>query len=55
MYKYIVNANADVRQYHEVILKAIENNGVFDDDYADIFKLTKCPEWSACEYSLYFI
>lgn len=55
-YAYGVNvtANVDVSPYHAVIMAAIKNGGVFDEDFADIFKLTKTPEGSACEYILTF-
>ena len=53
-YTYAVNANADVAAYHSVIMEAIANGGEFNEDFADIFKLTKTPEGSAAEYILTF-
>ena len=54
MAPYMSNANADVSKFHSVIMAAIKNGGVFDEDFADIFKLTKTPEGSAVEYVLDF-
>jgi hypothetical protein len=54
IYAYIVNANADVNCFHSVIMEAIANGGKFDEDYDDIFVLTKNPEGSAAEYALTF-
>ncbi len=55
-YAYGVNlpGATDVREFHEVIMAAIANGGVFGEDFADVFKLTKTPEGSACEYILTF-
>lgn len=44
----------DIRPIHSVIMEAIRNNGVFDEDYADIFKLTKTPKGSAVDWVLDF-
>lgn len=54
-YDYINNTNADVREFHSVILAAIANGGKFDENYSDIFSLTKNPDESAAEYSLDFV
>lgn len=54
MTAYMNNANADVSKFHSVIMDAIKNGGVFDEDFADIFTLTKTPEGSAVEYVLDF-
>jgi hypothetical protein len=51
-YLYINNTNQDVRAFHSVIVEAIENGGVFGEDYADIFQLRKTPEGSRCEWVL---
>ena len=53
-YLYLVNANADVSAYHSVIVEACNNGGVFSEDFADIFTLTKTPEGSAAAYVLDF-
>lgn len=45
----------DVRDFHPVIMEAIESGGKFGEDYADIFKLTKTPEGSAVDYVLDFV
>ena len=50
-----LDVSIDVTAYHDVIMKAIKNDGVFDDDFADIFVLTKTPTGSACEYMLDFV
>ena len=55
MIAYMNNTNQDVTKFHSVIMKAIANGGVFDEDFADIFKLVKTPEGSAAEYVLYFV
>lgn len=51
---YAINAKADLRDYHKVIVAAIANNGEFGEDFADIFKLTKTPEGSFAEWILDF-
>ncbi len=38
---YINNTAQDVRPYHAAIMAAIEANGVFTEDFADIFVLTR--------------
>lgn len=53
-YEYIDNTGADTRDFHGKIMDAINNSGKFDEDLADIFVLTKCPEGSRCKYSLNF-
>ncbi len=55
-YPYCNNCNTGsfITNFHEVIMAAIANGGVFDEDYADIFVLTKTPEGSRCEYVLNF-
>lgn len=55
-YAYAVNVPGatDVSKFHAVIMEAIANGGEFDEDFADIFKLTKTPEGSAAEYVLTF-
>ena len=51
-YRYCNNTNQDVRVFHQVIVAAIENDGVFGEDYADVFKLRKNPEGSYCAWVL---
>lgn len=51
---YIDNTGADTREFHAVIAEACRNGGEFGEDYADIFTLTRCPEGSACAWSLDF-
>jgi len=55
-YVYAVNVTGatDVSKFHAVIMEAIANGGEFNEDFADIFKLTKTPEGSAAEYILTF-
>lgn len=55
MIAYMNNATADVSKYHSVIMDAIKNGGVFNEDFADIFKLIKTPEGSAVKYVLDFV
>jgi hypothetical protein len=51
-YLYVNNTNQDVRAFHSVIVEAIENDGVFGEDYVDIFKLRKTPAGSRFEWVL---
>lgn len=51
---YMNNTGSDVRLVHSKIIEAIANGGVFGEDLADIFTLTKTPEGSAVEYALNF-
>lgn len=51
---YIDNTCSDTRMFHNAIMEAIKNGGVFNDDLSDIFKLVKTPEGSAAEYRLEF-
>ena len=53
-YAYIDNTGKDTREFHHVIVAAIANGGKFDEDFEDIFTLTKTPEGSAAEYALDF-
>ena len=53
-YAYLDNTGSGTHDFHPVIMRAIANGGVFDDDFADIFKLTKTPDGSAAEYILTF-
>jgi len=53
-YSYVNNTCQDVTAVHSVIMTAIENGGVFGEDFADVFVLVKTPEGSAAEYALYF-
>ncbi len=55
-YAYAVNVTGaiDVSEFHAVIMEAIANGGQFNEDFADVFKLTKTPEGSAAEYVLTF-
>ena len=53
-YAYADNTGKDTRDFHPVIMEAIANGGKFDEDFADIFTLTKTPEGSAAEYVLNF-
>ena len=49
---YMNNTSQDVRDFHTVIIEATKNNGVFADDYADIFQLIRTPEGSCAEWIL---
>ncbi len=51
---YANNTGADVTLAHHEIMQAIKNNGVFSEDYADIFVLTKTPDGAHAEYVLDF-
>lgn len=51
---YLNNTCTDVTMAHGAIMEAIKNGGVFNDDFADIFALTKAPDGSAVEYVLDF-
>lgn len=51
---YIDNTGADTRDFHPIIAEAIRNGGQFDEDYSDVFKLTKLPEDAGCEWALDF-
>ena len=53
-YAYANNTGSDVSIYHSIIMAAISNHGIFCDDYADIFLLTKTAEGSVCNYILSF-
>ena len=53
-YAYADATTKDTRMFHPVIMAAIANGGVFDEDYADIFVLVKTPEGSDAEYILKF-
>ena len=53
-FAYVDNTGKDTSDFHSVIMQAIANGGKFDEDYADIFALTKTPEGSAAEYALNF-
>jgi hypothetical protein len=52
---YANSTNKDISGFHSVIVAAIKNGGVFDEDFSDIFKLTKTPEGSAVAYVLDFV
>lgn len=52
---YCNNTGENITVQHNVIVRAIENGGEFDEDFADVFKLTKTPEGSACLWTLDFI
>lgn len=52
---YMVLCRYDVSQYHQVILDAIKNDGVFNSDFDDIFVLRKTPPGSKCEWALDFV
>lgn len=55
-YAYMNCTGSDqVCDFHSVIMKAIANDGKFDDDFSDIFVLTKTPEGSDAEYALNFV
>ena len=54
-FSYVDNTGKDLRDFHAVIMEAIANGGQFDEDFADIFVLTKTPEGAAAEYALDFI
>lgn len=49
---YINNTNYDTRMFEPIILEAMKNGGIFDDDYSDIFVLSKTPAGSLYDYSL---
>jgi hypothetical protein len=51
---YMNNTTSDVSMFHAAIMDAIKNGGVFGDDLADIFVLTKTPEGSTVDYALTF-
>lgn len=51
---YMNNTNKDVSGFHSVIMEAIANGGEFEEDYADVFTLTKTPEGAAVDYVLDF-
>ena len=53
-YGVCITGSTDVSDFHPVIMAAIANGGVFDEDVADVFKLTKTPEGSAVPYVLTF-
>jgi len=53
-YAYIDNTGADIRSFHSVIMTAIANGGVFEEDFSDIFVLVKTPAGSAASFALYF-
>jgi hypothetical protein len=53
-YAYANNTGKDIRGFETVIMAAIENGGVFADDFSDIFTLTPTPAGSAAEYILNF-
>ncbi len=55
-YAYAVNVTGgvDVSKFHSVIMEAIANGGQFNEDFADVFKLTKTTEGSSAEYVLTF-
>lgn len=44
----------DMRAFHEVIMAAVNNGGVFDEDFADIFVLRPTPDGSLSKYVLDF-
>ena len=41
---YLNNTGLDLGEFHAVIMAAIANEGVFTDDFADLFKLSKPAE-----------
>lgn len=49
---YMNNTSSDVSAFHAAIIDAIANGGIFKDEFADIFKLTKTPAGSSAEYIL---
>jgi hypothetical protein len=51
---YVNNSDQDIRDFHGVILEAIKNDGVFSEDYVDIFQLARTPEGSYAEWILDF-
>ena len=53
-YAYLDNTGSGTHEYHPIIMRAIANGGVFEEDFADIFCLTKTPDGSAAEYVLTF-
>jgi hypothetical protein len=53
-YLYTDNTGSDTRPFHDAIVAACMAGGIFTEDLADIFVLTKCPAGSACEWALNF-
>ena len=54
-FSYVNNTGADVTVAHQAIMLAIANGGVFGEDFADVFTLTKTPDGSDAEYALSFV
>ena len=54
-FSYVNNTGADVTVAHPAIMLAIANGGVFGEDFADVFTLTKTPYGSDAEYALSFV
>lgn len=54
-FSYVNNTGADVTVAHPAIMLAIANGGVFGEDFADVFTLTKTPDGSDAEYALSFV
>lgn len=52
MILYVNNTGANVSDFHALIVQAIEADGVFGEDLADIFSLSKTPEGSAVAWAL---
>ena len=53
-YAYIDNTGVNTTMFHTIIMEAIANGGVFNDDFSDMFVLIACPAGSAAGYSLQF-
>ena len=51
-YPYIDNTGVVGRDFHSAIMEAIANGGVLHADLVDMITLTKCPDGSACGYSI---
>lgn len=52
---YANNTGADIRDHHAMLLNAINNGGKLPEEYAGIFKLTKTPAGSACDWVVDFV
>lgn len=38
--------------FETIIIKAMDNNGEFEDDFSDIFVLSKTPKGSSYDFTL---
>lgn len=51
---YVNRTRTDTDAFHGVIVEAMRNDGVFPEEYADIFTLTPNPEGIRCAWILDF-